>query len=262
MKKIAMLGLLSALVVAFLVMKVIRLQYPRPSIAKPYTVEFTNKAIEVATGRVSKSPYILAVRSDGSTVRANLSAGPERRILVRHVQLQSERKIRFIADPIRSVSSQSTRPSQSSIPSDPTCRTHPNELGNRQYVGNEQFLGFEVAKSMVSGALKSAEGTTISTIYYEAPDLGCLPVNTIVDIYQRGRVIVHAEDSASSIVIGEPDPTLFETPVDYAEVPATALFVAMQSQNLHRDSFEELLNQLRPDDRRHYESLLAKNVGK
>ena len=262
MKKQFTFGLVSALVVSLLLVKAIRPRYRRLSIAKPYTVEFKNRGTDLATGRVAKRPYILALRSDGSTVRANLSAGPERHILVRHVQLRPERRTRFIADPIRSVSSQSTRPSQSSIPSDPTCRTHPNELGNRQYVGNEQFLGFEVAKSMVSGALKSAEGTTISTIYYEAPDLGCLPVKTIVDIYQRGRVIVHAEDSASSIVIGEPDPTLFETPVDYAEVPATALFVAMQSQNLHRDSFEELLNQLRPDDRRHYESLLAKNVGK
>ena len=167
MKKIVTLGLLSTLVVAaFLVVQAIRSRHQHPSISKPYTVEFTSKTTEVATGRVTKSPYILALRSDGSTVRANLSAGPERRILVRHVQLRPERKIRFIADPIRSVSSQSTRPTQSSIPSDPSCRTHPNELGNRQYLGNEQFLGFEVAsfcretRKGPTGAGSSPGGTT------------------------------------------------------------------------------------------------------
>jgi hypothetical protein len=110
--------------------------------------------------------------------------------------------------------------------------------------------------------LRKEEGIAITIVSYEAPDLGCLTVKTIVETHQRGKVIGRTEDSASSIVTAEPDPSLFEVPVDYAEVPASALLMAMPRRPFDRDSLQAHLDQLLPADRRYFESRLAKSEPK
>ena len=83
---------------------------------------------------------------------------------------------------------------------------------NAAVISKEISLGFEVFKIVL-------DQPHVRFTFWRAPGLGCTELRTMVEVKGAGgEVIMTSDDRATSVELGEPDPSLFRLPVDYDNV--------------------------------------------
>lgn len=184
--------------------------------ARAYTIEF-HERISTTSGKTRQGRWLVARRSDGSTVKKLLLAPTL--IGDREIKLASEGKLVMVSDSHRR---KSTRMETfHAHAEDPTCMTHPQLVGKLyEFLGTGTYNGFSVVKHTFEQPLK---GRTMQGERWEAPDCNCEPVfEKIRWINSEGVVYQTTEREAVSITLGEPDPALFTVP-DYPEGPPSSV---------------------------------------
>lgn len=87
------------------------------------------------------------------------------------------------------------------------------------HMESTEYLGFRVLKHIVEPS-KNEPNRDWLLERWMAPDLNCHPLRVVIwDIAADGSRKPRSVREAASVVLGEPDPKLFEIPADYAERP-------------------------------------------
>lgn len=95
------------------------------------------------------------------------------------------------------------------------ARTGPlNGCGLGKNVERSRVLGYEVLLSALPEVRIGDGATSLSAERWLAPSLGCIPLRVT---WKGGGKVVRVEE-VENILLGEPDPSLFEIPIGYEEV--------------------------------------------
>jgi len=174
--------------------------------AAPKVVPFTSTLKESATSPTKNDAtgvtfFTFALRSDGSTLAKITRNGDSTRMVEFvskiHVDIKDLRELK---------STRSWSGSRTPLLRNPNlnCQAVPAET----VVGEESVSGYK--------AIKLSKGERTS---WFAPDYGCALVREVWR-FNTGEV---SEKTLVSLVVGEPDPTLFYVPNSYREVPPSQL---------------------------------------
>ncbi|NWG13877.1 MAG: hypothetical protein HXY20_10120 [Acidobacteria bacterium] len=172
------------------------------------------------------------------------------------VKLVPQRKSVVVSYPIKAVSTTwySREAVQAYIqkPHDPTCNNHPELVEEAQHemgiLGTGSFHGVSVVKHV-----RETEEAIIET--WESPECSCEAVLTRATWRNPdGTVQGTTEQIATAIHLGEPDPSLFEIPADFAEKPPSVVANETSRKVHNRDFPSDSLRKLGSADKAYRDS--------
>lgn len=163
---------------------------------------------------------VVVHRSDGATADWGVNGSTERKIETRKVSLPNG-DIFSIADKVSEYVKWPTVTTEQ-IAAGKERLLHPPQdcifVPGQTVVGHETILGHPVV--VISRQLVPGE----RSIIWRAPDLSCEILGVRVETLSQGSYKLKAETKAVKLVIGEPDPSLFEIPATYSSVKPSDMF--------------------------------------
>jgi hypothetical protein len=164
---------------------------------------------------------MMAFRSDGSSVTATLPAQEADGINPsffgdRYVYLRSDRTQVYVLDQLKLKSTtvmSGDGPVKQLPPLDPKCGGTSHAV--KRFLRMDQYEGYDVY--VYERTFPGTPGNLDTETQWVTPLLDCLSLQSTLDRKESGE-IKHFHNYVNSIVVGEPDPKLFNVPQDYREV--------------------------------------------
>jgi hypothetical protein len=205
-----------------------------------------------------------AQRSDGSRVTGEVT--PTGTIAARRFATLVPEGIQVrIDDSLRAKTTRYFRnnpPPTPPIP-DPECglsRLSPDTKPS--YKGEAPVLGIRTVAIQTEETIE--DGESFLRTQWQAPDLDCAVLRVSEDRRDNiGHITGHFEIQALKVVVGTPDPKLFEVPPDYAEMSPSQMHEALTRQSVDpgRPLPESMRRRLEREDQRYFENHQAAAAG-
>jgi hypothetical protein len=179
-----------------------------------YTVQLEERSVNTTSGRTVELKRTLARRSDGSTasVQWNKFPGSDRFLAHKRVDLVPERRTVIVAEQVKAKSTIYWSPNGDALAN----ALVPVVTGDFTVVANESLLGYEVVKSL-------RDERMMRITRWHAPALGNFVLR---ELWERkaedGRIVAISEKLATSVQLGEPEPSLFEVALELSEMAPSA----------------------------------------
>ena len=190
---------------------------------QPFTVYSHEEFVSPQHPRYIINRFTFAIRKDGSTSRSveQTETGFKRR----DVERFHENLGLVILDDVAVVSTYHLPPGDAdrrmSIRLDPATDCREAFMGGK--VNTLTFLGTE---TRVNGMRADKFKTGMGIIQYRYPDIGCEPLESHFDWQNPGT----SETFIDSIVPGDPDPSLFSAPANYAETKPSEAYLKQANE--------------------------------
>jgi len=225
-------------------------------------VALTAEQVEITNGAISHRSLdrriTTAIRSDKS--RATGAAPGDTSGLLRVITLRPEREIVTVDDKnrmkstlfIAPVPAGTSLPAPVSPPQRRECeRPQGAELLGERMIAGVNAIGYRHAS-------KDPDGGTTTAEDWFGKALGCFVLESRAE-YTGGDGIVKStfQRSTVKLILGEPDPSFFSVPVDYSEVPPSAI----EKQRLPSltDASDSMKERWKKDDEKYYTALSDRN---
>lgn len=212
-----------------------------------YLVYFAERVS--ARGRLSEHRYMLAC-NERSRVRVNIASLPDgTEFRVRTIQQPGIRSV--VVDQIQVKSTQRTLQMNRT----PAALTDA-PLNRYTEIGRARHLGFDIVKL-------SSDETTAQVEIWVAPELDDLPVRDRRWWKNaQGAVVSETDQIATEIILGDPDPALFDIPSDYVEMKPSDLAAAVEQRVFGRMIPAAAMNTLLRADEIYREAAVAPPNGR
>jgi hypothetical protein len=119
-------------------------------------------------------------------------------------------------------------------------------------LANSEVLGHVVEVYERSAVRK--DGANLTFRLALAPAINCMPLQSVLEVYQSGKLSTRSEQLAESVLIAEPDPSYFVIPHGYRELSPSEIQRDDLEFKTGRPVPESLMDQWRKRDQRYQES--------
>lgn len=185
-----------------------------------FSFETITRITAIKNGVSTEIRSLHAVRGDGSYLQGTYN--DQGQIIAKRLILSNYTIV--VADLVLRLKSTEHRDPatvQTSVP-DPGCTLR---HGAEELLGNDTYANISVVKWRQTTSDK--QGAKIVREVWEAPGLGCMALHGYMHILNpQGSEVSSTEVVTSKIRFGEPDPNLFEIPLDFKEVSPSAMVSA------------------------------------
>jgi hypothetical protein len=226
---------------------------------------FKDFTIYKTEGGKSRNPndyhreVVEAYRSDGSHVTAELVNLDPRTPSRRTVWLAPEQQRIRIEDRVRSKTTWvGIQHGSRRVTTDPQCgfaRMMPETKA--RMVGESQLLGVRTVVVEAEHRLGDPSGQFYKTTTWTSPDLDCVTLKMTETRYEKdGTASGSFEMVVDKVVLGPPDPALFEVPTEYTELKPSQMFERLvgRSDSLGRPIPKHVSARLTREDRQYEEN--------
>lgn len=193
-----------------------------PESRTAYTVTYTETSQMGTRRSIGKSMY-LAQRQDGSTATGSTEPLSSQ---IRSILLAPQKLVVLVSDQTAHKSTQlAVREGAVIPPRNPSPRCAPQNLAasmRAEYLGEDVVAGFRTFRYRLSSSQPNQNGD--EQTFWFAPDVECYSLRVVSERKaEAARTGSRFVKEATSVQLGDPDPTLFAVPGNYAEVPPSEL---------------------------------------
>ncbi|MCW5977991.1 MAG: hypothetical protein KIT09_07925 [Bryobacteraceae bacterium] len=130
---------------------------------------------------------------------------------------------------------------------DPTCADNSNR---RVFIGKQSYNGYETY--VYQETKTTPEKGQVTETRWRAPLLNCMDIYGELEVKSaQGEVKVY-RNKVTDVVLGDPDPALFDVPGDYREVPPSEMEKERMAVLGYKNPLPTLMEHLKARDERYF----------